>query len=70
METWFVTGFALQLFGLNCVCQVIYANGGVPWDSGTHARNPPATILRWGLGTAEEPYLEILNEQGTRVWST
>ncbi|KAH7340430.1 hypothetical protein B0J17DRAFT_651322 [Rhizoctonia solani] len=47
---------------------VIYANGGVPWGSGTHDKN--ATILRWGLGTPEEPYLEIINDDGERVWST
>ncbi|KAJ1310229.1 hypothetical protein OPQ81_006971 [Rhizoctonia solani] len=47
---------------------VIYANQGVPWASGTHDKN--AKILRWGLGTLEEPYLEIVDDDGNRVWST
>ncbi|KAG8691925.1 hypothetical protein FRC11_004854 [Ceratobasidium sp. 423] len=47
---------------------VIYANGGVPWGSGTHDKS--ATILRWGLGTPEEPYLEIVDDDGNRIWST
>ncbi|CCO26213.1 hypothetical protein BN14_00231 [Rhizoctonia solani AG-1 IB] len=47
---------------------VIYANGDVPWGSGTHGKN--ATILRWGLGTPEEPYLEIVDDDGNRAWST
>jgi hypothetical protein len=50
--------------------QVIYASGGVPWASATHGRNPQATMLRWGLGTPEEPYLEIVDDEGARVWST
>ncbi|CAE6525158.1 unnamed protein product [Rhizoctonia solani] len=47
---------------------VIYANGGVPWGSGTHDKG--ATILRWGLGTPEEPYLEMVDDDGNRIWST
>ncbi|CAE6536695.1 unnamed protein product [Rhizoctonia solani] len=47
---------------------VIYANGGVPWGSGTHGKC--ATALRWGLGTPEEPYLEMIDNDGNRVWST
>ncbi|KAF8710464.1 Right handed beta helix region, partial [Rhizoctonia solani] len=47
---------------------VIYASGGVPWASGTHGKR--ATLLRWGLGTPEEPYLEIEDDDGNRVWST
>ncbi|KAF8758588.1 Right handed beta helix region [Rhizoctonia solani] len=47
---------------------VIYASGGVPWASGSHGKR--ATLLRWGLGTPEEPYLEIVDDDGNRVWST
>ncbi|QRW00354.1 right-handed beta helix region protein [Ceratobasidium sp. AG-Ba] len=49
---------------------VIYANGGVPWATATMGREPPATTLRWGLGTPEEPYMEIVDDNGARHWST
>ncbi|KAG8730409.1 hypothetical protein FRC12_020286 [Ceratobasidium sp. 428] len=49
---------------------VLYANGGVPWASATMGCQPPATTLRWGLGTLEEPYIEIVSDDGKRHWST
>ncbi|KAG8746693.1 hypothetical protein FRC10_003997 [Ceratobasidium sp. 414] len=49
---------------------VIYANGGVPWATVTMGCQPPATTLRWGLGTPEEPYIEIVGDEGKRHWST
>lgn len=49
---------------------VIYSNKQVPWASGTHGRVPPATILRLGFGTATEPWLELITDEGHRVWSS
>lgn len=52
------------------VLQVIYSNKTVPWASGTHGRSPPATYLRLGFGSAAEPWLELITDEGHRVWSS
>jgi hypothetical protein len=50
--------------------QVIRSQKTVPWASGTSGKTPPATHLRFGLGSVEEPWIEIVNETGGRVWSS
>ncbi|KIJ54777.1 hypothetical protein M422DRAFT_775012 [Sphaerobolus stellatus SS14] len=50
---------------------VVYTSGGaVTWTSATHNRDPAATSLRFGVGTADAPWLEIMDSTGNRVWSS
>ncbi|KAF9516857.1 hypothetical protein BS47DRAFT_1327091 [Hydnum rufescens UP504] len=49
---------------------VIYTSDGRPtWSTGT-AGDREATAIVFGLGSREEPFLELLNKAGARVWST
>ncbi|KZO91257.1 hypothetical protein CALVIDRAFT_364614 [Calocera viscosa TUFC12733] len=50
---------------------VIYANGNALWNTMTYG--PPdkaARFLRWGDGSPQQPYLELLTETRQRAWST
>ena len=50
--------------------QVIYTSDGRPtWSSGTCGDREAMTMI-FGLGSREEPFIELLNEAGARVWST
>jgi len=49
---------------------VIYTSDGRPtWASGT-CGDREAMTMTFGLGSREEPFIELLNEAGARVWST
>ncbi|KDQ10468.1 hypothetical protein BOTBODRAFT_178130 [Botryobasidium botryosum FD-172 SS1] len=50
---------------------VLYAEGHKPvWSSGTHGNPPPVQSMRWGVGSAEEPFIELIDESGAKKWST
>lgn len=50
--------------------QVIYTGEGSPtWGSNTCEDGKRAKSIRYGVGSQEEPFLELLNDQGVRVWS-
>lgn len=48
---------------------MIRSQGSVPWASGSCGKTPPATHIRFGNGSLEEPWVEIIDENGGRVWS-
>ncbi|KZS92430.1 hypothetical protein SISNIDRAFT_442200 [Sistotremastrum niveocremeum HHB9708] len=48
---------------------VIYGTEpGARWASGTHARQPPAKYVKYGIGTEADPFVQILDEQQKRIW--
>ncbi|KAF8583325.1 hypothetical protein K439DRAFT_1390599 [Ramaria rubella] len=49
---------------------VIRSQNTVPWASGSHDRHPPATHIRFGIGSVEEPWVEIVDDSGGRVWAS
>ncbi|KZT62699.1 hypothetical protein CALCODRAFT_505452 [Calocera cornea HHB12733] len=50
---------------------VVYANGQALWNTMTYGQpDKMAKYFRWGDGSPQQPYLELLTESRQRAWST